>query len=76
MFSDLAKSVQSNELGNYNSGLIEIEDTSNSYIQNTENKPPAVIGLDNYVIINIPNGILVARKDLSQKVGDLSKGFR
>jgi len=27
-----------------------------------------VIGLDNIVVVNTPNGILVARKDLSQKV--------
>ena len=29
-----------------------------------------VIGLDNIVVVNTDNGILVARKDLSQKVRD------
>ena len=33
----------------------------------------AVIGLDNIVVVNTKNGILVARKDLSQKVGDVAK---
>jgi hypothetical protein len=44
-------------------------------VQNHENKPLAVIGLDNVVVINTPNGILVARKDLAQQVGDAGKFF-
>ena len=41
------------------------------YIHNEEEKPVGVIGLDNIVVINTPDGILVARKDLSQKVKDI-----
>ncbi|MGH3169014.1 MAG: hypothetical protein ACRDN0_24430 [Trebonia sp.] len=29
-----------------------------------------VIGLNNVVVVNTPNGVLVARKDLSQRVKD------
>ena len=45
-------------------------DSENIYVQNDEEKPVVTIGLDNIVVINTPNGILVARKDLSQKVKD------
>jgi hypothetical protein len=48
---------------------------SNALVQNLEDKPVAVIGLDNIIVINTPNGILVTRKDLAQKVGDVSKRF-
>ena len=46
---------------------------TNSYVENQESKPVAVIGLDNCVVINTKEGILVARKDLSQKVGEIAK---
>lgn len=73
-FSDLAKAVGSNETGNHVQGdNVELEEVQNAFIQNLESKPVAVIGLDNCVVINTPQGLLVARKDLSQKVGDVSK---
>jgi mannose-1-phosphate guanylyltransferase len=76
-FADMARAVDQDEDGNHFKGLVEIEDVSQSYIQNEEdNKPVAVIGLDNVVVINTPAGILVARKDLSQKVGEISKRFQ
>lgn len=75
-FADIAKVVGINEAGNHVRGpKIEIEEVENSFIQNYEDKPIAVIGLDNCVVINTPHGILVTRKDLSQKVGDVSKRF-
>lgn len=73
-FGDLHKAVGANELGNYiSSGNIEIEDVENSYIENQEDKPVAVVGLDNIVVINTKDGVLVARKDLGQKVGVVAK---
>jgi len=48
-------------------------EVENSFIQNNESKPLAVIGLDNVVVINTKDGILVARKDLAQEVGVVSK---
>lgn len=76
-FKDMYKVVERNESGNHLHGdSIEVEEVKNSFIQNYESKPLAVIGLDNVIVINTPDGILVARKDLSQKVGDVSKRFR
>ena len=73
-YGDLHKAVDSDKQGNHTFGSrIEIEGVENSFIQNHEDKPVAVIGLDNVVVINSPNGILVARKDLAQKVGEVSK---
>lgn len=75
-FSDMHKAADLDEYGNNVLGSVEVEEVENSYIQNLEDKPIAVIGLDNVVVVNTPNGILVARKDLSQKVGDVSKRFQ
>ncbi len=73
-FGDIHKAVESDEQGNHVHGEhVEIESLENSFVQNYEDKPVAVIGLDNIVVINSPNGILVARKDLAQKVGEVSK---
>lgn len=73
-FSDLSKAAAGDDLGNHIKGEgIVTDETENSYIQNSESKPVVVIGLDNAVVINTPNGLLVTRKDLSQKVGDISK---
>jgi mannose-1-phosphate guanylyltransferase len=70
-FKDLHEANQSNEQGNFFKGqAIYDDELENVYIQNEEEKPVVVIGLDNIVVINTPNGILVARKDLSQKVKD------
>lgn len=72
-FNDLYESVDHDELGNHVLGRVEAEEVENSFIQNHETKPMAVIGLDNIVVINTEEGILVTRKDLSQKVGVVSK---
>lgn len=70
-FKDLHEANESDENGNFYKGeAIYDIDLENAYVQNTEEKPVVVIGLDNVVVINTPNGILVARKDLSQKVKD------
>jgi mannose-1-phosphate guanylyltransferase/mannose-6-phosphate isomerase len=72
-FSDLAKAIGSDEEGNHTYGDVELEEVQNTLVQNFEDKPVAVIGLDNCVVINTPAGILVTRKHLSQRVGDVSK---
>lgn len=73
-FKDLHDANESDEVGNYLYGAnIHITELENAYVRNEEDKPIAVIGLDNIVIVNTPNGILVARKDLSQKVGEIAK---
>jgi mannose-1-phosphate guanylyltransferase len=73
-FKDLHEANESDELGNHFRGDNIYEDeVENAYIRNEEDKPVVVIGLDNVVVINTSNGILVARKDLSQKVKDAVK---
>ena len=72
-FNDMHKAVDQDEHGNHFTGDVESDEVENSYVHNEEDKPVAVIGLDNIVVVNTPAGILVARKDLSQKVGDISK---
>lgn len=54
-------------------GVVETIEVENSYIRNDGDKPIAVIGLDNIVVVNTPNGIIVARKDLSQRVKEIVK---
>ncbi len=72
-FADLYKAVEKDRDGNYRLGKTDIDETTNCFIQNNETKPLAVIGLDNCIVINTPAGMLVARKDLSQKVGESAK---
>lgn len=73
-YSDLHKAVVSDENGNHVYGKgVELAGVENSFIQNHEDKPVAVIGLDNVAVINTPQGLLVTRKDLAQQVGEVSK---
>ncbi len=75
-YKDLHKAAGSDEYGNHVHGdSVQLDNVENSFIQNHEDKPVAVIGLDNVVVVNTKNGILVARKDLAQKVGEVSKKF-
>lgn len=72
-FKDLAQLVDADDKGNYTKGSVEIEEVTNSFIHNDGDKPVAVIGLDNIVVVNTEHGILVAPKDRSQEVGVISK---
>lgn len=74
-FKDLHDVVPQDQAGNYIKGEnIHAIDIENSYVRNEEpGKPVAVIGLDNVVVVNTPDGILVARKDVAAKCGDVAK---
>ncbi len=72
-FVDLHKAADSDVQGNHVYGNVELEDVENSFIKNYDERPVAVIGLDNVAVISTKDGILVTRKDLSQKVGEVSK---
>jgi mannose-1-phosphate guanylyltransferase len=78
-FGDLHKAIGGDAQGNHvHSNVqrrVETDELTNSYVHNQEDKPLAVIGLDNVVVVNTPHGILVARKDLAQQVGAVSKRF-
>lgn len=76
-FSDLHKAVGGDQQGNYVQGNVAAEALTNSFVQNEEPaKPVAVIGLDNVVVVNTPRGLLITRKDLAQKVGEVSQRFQ
>jgi len=74
-FKDLHDVVPQDMYGNYFSGEnIHTIDVSNVYVRNEESdKPVAVIGLDNVVVVNTPDGILVSRKDVSHRTGEVAK---
>jgi len=69
-------SVQDNNGNHIKGDRIALEHTANSYVRNETDKPVAVIGLDNVVVVNTPNGTLVVNKNYAQRVGDVSKPFR
>jgi mannose-1-phosphate guanylyltransferase len=73
-FRDLHEANESDENGNHTKGnnIYSLEN-ENAYIRNETNNPLVVIGLDNVVVVNTDDGILVARKDISHKVGEVSK---
>jgi mannose-1-phosphate guanylyltransferase/mannose-6-phosphate isomerase len=73
-FKDLHEVVVKDVRGNYFEGKgINQIDVENVYVRNEEDKPIAVIGLDNIVVVNTPDGILVARKDVSHLTGEVAK---
>ena len=75
-YADLHKAVGSDKEGNYirKGDNVEIEDVENCYVENHDKDTPvALVGLNNVVVVNTSNGVLVARKDLGQKVGVVAK---
>lgn len=73
-FKDLHDVVSRDQLGNYVYGdQVFAIDTESAYVRNEESKPVAVIGLDNVVVVNTAAGLLVVRKDISQRAGEVAK---
>lgn len=74
-FKDLHAVVPRNQIENYTSGEnIHLIDSENVYVRNEEDdKPIAVIGLNDVVVVNTPDGILVSRKDVSFRTGEVAK---
>lgn len=73
-FKDLHEANSSDEAGNFVQGeAVEAIEIENAFIRNEDGRPLAVIGLDNIVIVSTRHGMLVARKDMSQRVGDIAK---
>lgn len=76
-YNDLHKASERNAVHNHIRGTnVQLDGVENSYVYNQEDKPVAVIGLNNIVVVNTKDGLLVARKDLSQQVGEVSKRFK
>jgi mannose-1-phosphate guanylyltransferase/mannose-6-phosphate isomerase len=74
-FSDLHEANETDEIGNHLRGdAIYVDEVENAYLRNEEDsKPLVVIGLNNIVVVSTPNGVLVARKDRSQRVKEAVK---
>ncbi len=73
-FKDLHDTVHQDEKGNHTQGNnIHAIDVENTYVRNETDVPVAVIGLDNIVVVNTSDGVLVARKDVSTRVGEIAK---
>lgn len=71
-YSDIHHAVERDELDNHVTGeQIGLHDVENAYIVNHEDKPVAIIGLDNVAVVNTPHGLLITRKDQAQKVKDV-----
>lgn len=75
-FKDLHEANQSDENNNHFRGEnihdIEVE---NAYIRNEDSDTHIAVieDLDNIVVVNTKNGLLIARKDLSPRVGEIAK---
>lgn len=72
-FADLYSVVDKDEQGNYIKGRVSLNSVTNCFIENTSDKPLAILGLDNCIVVSTDSGTLVARKDMSQAVGDIAK---
>lgn len=73
-YKDLHEAVNKDQQENYIQGNnIHALEVENVYIRNEEEKPVVVIGLDNIVVVNTPDGILISRKDVSHRVGEVAK---
>lgn len=73
-YTDLHKAAPCDETGNHVLGdNIELDCVENCFIENHEDKPLAVVGLADVVVVNSPNGIIVARKDMSKEIGAAAK---
>jgi mannose-1-phosphate guanylyltransferase len=72
-FKDLHDAVGLDEAGNHYEGNVHAIEIENAYVRNEEDKPVAIIGLDNVIVVNTSHGLVVARKDLSARVGEIAK---
>ncbi len=71
-FDDVHKVSPKDEYNNSSIGKNNILiDSNNVYVRSEKDKPVAVVGIDNVAVINTDHGVLVVRKDLSQKVKDV-----
>ena len=77
-FDDVHKVSSQDEEGNALMGEgIHVIDSQQIYVRNDDaQKPVAVIGMDNVVVVNTKHGILVMRTDQSQKVKEVANKLK
>jgi len=54
---------------------IEIEASNNFVRMSDPNKPVALIGVSDLVVVDTPNGLLICKKDQSGRVGEVVKAL-
>ena len=73
-FRDLHDLLAKDPDGNYYEGSgINMLSTKDMYIRNEEDKPIAIIGLDHVVVVNTKDGLLVAKKEVAHRTGEVAK---
>ncbi|MDR0887150.1 MAG: NTP transferase domain-containing protein [Candidatus Nomurabacteria bacterium] len=74
-FKDLHEILPIDEDGNHAEGAkVYLDGATNVYVRNDYGMTPVVvIGVDNIAVVNTPNGILIARRDLSKNIGEIAK---
>ena len=69
-WESLEKYYIANNIEPKNGGVVEVEAKDNFCISDSQKKI-AIIGVDNIIVIEGKDGILVCRKDLSGRVGEV-----
>lgn len=69
-WESLEKYYLANGTAPKNGGLVEIE-ASNNFCISDNNKKIAILGLDNVIVVEGGDGILICRRDLSGRVGEV-----
>jgi len=69
-WESLQRYYLTNNISPKNGGVVEIEGKNNFCISDN-NKKIAVLGLDNVIVVEGDDGVLICRKDLSGRVGEI-----
>jgi len=69
-WESLEKYYLANGITPKNGGVVEIEAKNNFCVSDT-NKKIAILGLDNVIVVHGKDGVLVCRRDLSGRVGEI-----
>lgn len=76
-FDDVHRVSPQEENGNsINGNKVHVIDSEQVYVRNECDRPVAVIGVDNIVIVNTEHGVLVMRTDQAQKVKIIANKLR
>lgn len=72
-FHDMHTVSKQDDNGNTIRGSVEMMDVNDSFIVNNTDIPVAIVGLDNIAVAITRDGIVVANKSQSKKVGEVAK---
>lgn len=76
-FDDVHRVSPQEENGNsVNGNKVHVLDSEQVYVRNECDRPVAVIGVDNIVVVNTEHGVLVMRTDQAQKVKEIANKLK